>query len=183
VAAAAVLGATAFLLRDDWLPRANAQPPAPVWEAVTDSVRAGLNEKLLAAGGSDVALRFTLSAAEIAGLVARSPQLRTALRRDSVSARVDSLVWIRARARGGASLLVGGTLRVLRPGVGNFRVVRFSVDDSSVDSSMDSSLVQPWRYGWPALVRFALPRRVGRLNAAGGAVYALPADTGSVNHY
>src|SRR6185312_11332203 len=60
VAATIVVLGTAYLTRDVWLPRADAEPAAPAWIPLTDSVTAELDSKLMAVASSEVSVAFAL---------------------------------------------------------------------------------------------------------------------------
>ena len=147
-----VAGAIAFLMRDRWMPRVLGRgEPAPVtWEAVKESERGAqkAGDAIASLGRAGGPAYVTVSAADLAALMVRSSGygLPTAL--DSVEAAIDSEA-VRVRAlvtlddiRGLDALgpLAGlldkqerieftGTLGVLRPGLGEFRVASVKVAD------------------------------------------------------
>jgi len=141
VAAAAMLG---FVVGDRWLPGAGAQSgdiaAEKAWLPVTDSVVAALNVKLASVAANDVGTRLTLSAADVAALIFRSPRRRQTPV-DSIEARIDSVLWIRGRLRGGSRFELGGDVRMSRRGVAEFRVDHLTIGGVDADSARTARLV------------------------------------------
>lgn len=141
VAAAALLG---FVVGDRWLPGAGAQSGDIVaekaWLPVTDSVVTALNVKLSSVGANETGTRLTLSAADMATLIFRSPRRRQAPV-DSIEARIDSVLWIRGRLRGGSRFELGGDVRMSRRGVAEFRVDHLNIGGVDADSAKTARLV------------------------------------------
>ncbi len=141
VAAAAMLG---FVVGDRWLPGAGAQSgdiaAEKTWLPVTDSVVAALNVKLSSVAANDVGTRLTLSAADVAALIFRSPRRRQTPV-DSIEARIDSVLWIRGRLRGGSRFELGGDVRMSRRGVAEFRVDHLTIGGVDADSARTARLV------------------------------------------
>jgi hypothetical protein len=163
-------GAVAFLMRDRWMPRVLGRgEPAPVtWETVKEP-GAGTQKTgndIASLGRADGPAYVTVSAAELAELMVASSGHRLPANLDSVEAAVDSET-VRVRAlveledlRGLdalgplASILdkrerieFSGTMGVLRPGLGEFRVASVKIADLS-------------------LPRAAIPRLLARLDAS-----------------
>ncbi|HZI27895.1 MAG TPA: hypothetical protein VFD64_07045 [Gemmatimonadaceae bacterium] len=163
-------GAVAFLMRDRWMPRVLGRgEPAPVtWETVKEP-GAGTQktgDDIASLGRPNGPAYVTVSAAELAELMVASSGHRLPANLDSVEAAVDSET-VRVRAlveledlRGLdalgplASILdkrerieFTGTMGVLRPGLGEFRVASVKIADLS-------------------LPRAAIPRLLARLDAS-----------------
>ena len=170
VAAAGLLG---VVVGNVWRSRVAAQASDVVaeqrWFPVTDSVVAALNEKLLDVREGRVGAQPTLTAADVAALIARSPRRRR-VPIDSIEARIDSLLWIRGRVRGGSSFELGGNVRVLRRGLAELHVTHFAVDGLSADSAVVARLVVGTRTGSVDRdrLRFELPSFVSALVMANG---------------
>ena len=141
VAAAAMLG---FVVGDRWLPGAAAQSgdiaADRAWLPVTDSVVTALNVKLSSIAANETGTRLTLSAADMATLIFRSPRRRQTPV-DSIEARIDSVLWIRGRLRGGARFELGGDIRLSRRGIAEFRVDHLNIGGVSADSARTARLV------------------------------------------
>jgi hypothetical protein len=133
-----------FFVGDRWLPRAAAQSGDIAaerdWVPVTDSVVTALNVKLSSVAANETGAKLTLSAADMATLVFRSPRRRQ-VPVDSIEARIDSVLWIRGRLRGGARFELGGDVRLSRRGVAEFRVDHLSIDGVNADSARTARLV------------------------------------------
>ena len=169
LAAAAVLG---FVVGDRWLPGAAAQSGdiAAAWLPVTDSVVAALNVKLSSVAASDVSARVTLTAADMAALVFRSPRRRQAPV-DSVEARIDSVLWIRGRLRGGSRFELGGEIRMSRRGVAELLVEHLTIGGVDADSARTARLVVGVRARSTETerMRFDVPAVVAEVAIMGGA--------------
>ena len=176
--AAVTIGAfgAAYLARDVWLPRADAQPAAPAWMPITDSVTAALDEKLLAVAASDVSVTIPLSSAELAILILRPSIYRPGLSLDSIEARVDTLLWIRGRLGDGSPFIVGGSVEVVRRGVAAFRIATLSLDGRADDPRFASRRLRyrAMQRSTTDRVWFEIPDRVGELRLTGGTIRALP---------
>jgi hypothetical protein len=163
-----IVGAIAFLKRDQWMPRLLGRgEPAPVtWETVKEP-SAGTQktgDAIASLSRKNGPAYVTVSAAELAELMVASSGHRLPAELDSVEAAVDSET-VRVRAlveledlRGLDALgpLAGilnkrerieftGTMGVLRPGLGEFRVASVKIADFS-------------------LPRAAIPRLLARLD-------------------
>jgi hypothetical protein len=171
LAAAAVLG---FVVGDRWLPGAAAQSgdiaAEKAWLPVTDSVVAALNVKLSSVAASDVGARLTLTAADMAALVFRSPRRRQAPV-DSVEARIDSVLWIRGRLRGGSRFELGGEVRMSRRGVAELLVEHLTIGGVDADSARTARLVVGVRSRSTETerMRFDVPAFVADVAIMGGA--------------
>ena len=165
-----VLGAIAFLKRDQWMPRVlGRSAPAPVtWETVKEP-GAGTQkteDAIASLGRANGPAYVTVTAAELAELMVASSGYSLPANLDSVEAAVDGeMVRVRALVeledlRGLdalgplASILdkrerieFTGTMGVLRPGLGEFRVASVKIADLS-------------------LPRAAIPRLLARLDAS-----------------
>jgi len=141
LAAAAVLG---FVVGDRWLPGAGAQSgdiiAERLWVPVTDSVVAALNVKLSYAAANESDTKLPLSAADLATLIFRSPRRRQTPV-DSIEARIDSVLWIRGRLRGGSRFELGGDVRMSRRGLAEFRVEHITIGGVNADSARTARLV------------------------------------------
>ena len=145
-----VAGALAFLMRDRWMPRVlGNRAPAPVtWEAVKEPGVEKTGDAVASLGRSGGPAYVSVSAAELAALMVKNSGHRLPAGLDSVEAAIDSET-VRVRAlvtiddiRGLDALgpLGGildkqerieftGTLGVLRPGLGEFRVASVKIAD------------------------------------------------------
>ena len=110
------------------------------WLPVTDSVVTALNVKLSNVAANETGTRLTLSAADMATLIFRSPRRRQAPV-DSIEARIDSVLWIRGRLRGGSRFELGGDVRMSRRGVAEFRVDHLNIGGVDADSARTARLV------------------------------------------
>lgn len=176
VVAAGMLGVVVGGL---WRQRVGAQANAAAaevrWLAVNDSVTQSLNARLIETVLRDPRSPVSLSAADLAALIFRSPRRRT-VAIDSLEARIDSLLWIRGRLRRGPRFELGGDVRVLRRGIAELRVRRLAIDGTATDSTMVSRLVAGPR---PRSVdvdrlRFDVPGFVSSILIADGAAGAVP---------
>jgi hypothetical protein len=174
IAAAGLLG---FIVGERWLPGAGAQAgdlaAEKQWLPVTDSVVTSLNAKLRAAT-NDGSARLTLSAADIATLIFRSPRRRQTPV-DSIEARIDSLLWIRGRLRGGSRFALGGRVHLARRGLAEFRVEHISVGGVDADSAQTARIVVGVRSrsSDTERMRFEVPPFVAGVAVAEGAVELL----------
>lgn len=150
-----VAGAIAFLMRDRWVPRVlgRAEPPPVTWESVREPAAGAqkAGDAIASLGRAGGPAYVTVSAADLAELMVRSSGYRLPTALDSVEAAIDSET-VRVRAlvtlddiRGLDALgpLAGlldkqerieftGTLGVLKPGLGEFRVASVKVADLSL---------------------------------------------------
>jgi hypothetical protein len=185
-----VLGAFAFLTRDRWLPRITGEraPEPPTWEAVSEPGARKAENALASLNRPNGPAYVTLSAAELAGLMVQSAGYRLPATLDSVQAAIeDETVRVRALVKlddikgldalGPLSGLLDkqerieftGTLGVIRPGLGEFRVATVKVADL-------------------ALPRAAIPRLLARLDksvrpegvAPDGIAITIPESIGDV---
>lgn len=157
--------AFAFLTRDRWMSRVTGRTPAPVtWETVAEPRAQKAGDALASLARRNGPAFVTVTAAELAALMVQSSGHRLPAALDSVQAAVDSES-VRVRAlvklddiRGLDALgpLAGllnererieftGTMSVLRPGLGEFRVASVKIGDL-------------------ALPRAAIPRLLARLD-------------------
>lgn len=163
-----IAGVFAYLARDRWAPRVfGRHEPAPVtWEAVTETGAQRTGEDIASLGRPDGPAYVNVSAAELASLMVASAGYGLPASLDSVQAAIDAeTVRVRALvelddirgldALGPLSGLLNkserieftGTLSVLRPGLGEFRVASVRVGDLP-------------------LPRAAIPRLLSRLDAS-----------------
>lgn len=163
-----IAGALAFLTRERWLPRVlGNRGPAPVtWETVSEPGAKKAGDAVASLGRPGGPAYVTLSAAELAALMVENSGHRLPAALDSVQAAIDSeTVRVRALvelddirgldALGPLSGLLDkrerieftGTMAVIRPGLGEFRVASVKVADLS-------------------LPRAAIPRLLARLDAS-----------------
>jgi hypothetical protein len=163
-----VAGALAFLTRERWLPRVlGDRAPAPVtWESVNEPGAKTAGDAVASLGKPGGPAYVTVSAAELAALMVANSGHRLPAALDSVEAAIDSeTVRVRALvelddirgldALGPLSSLLDkrerieltGTMAVIRPGLGEFRVASVQVADLS-------------------LPRAAIPRLLARLDAS-----------------
>jgi len=171
IAAAGLLG---FVVGDRWLPRAGAQSGSlaaeQIWLPVTDSVVAVLNDKLMRAAASGDGVTVSLSAADLATLIFRSPRRRQTPV-DSIEARIDSLLWIRGRLRGGSRFELSGEVEMARRGLAEFRVQHLTIGSVNADSAHVARLVAGVRSRSSETdrMRFELPTFVAELVITNGA--------------
>ena len=163
-----VAGALAFLTRERWLPRVfGDRGSAPVtWEAVNQPGAKTAGDAVASLGRTGGPAYVTVSAAELAALMVESAGHRLPAALDSVQAAIDGeTVRVRALVKlddirgldalGPLSGLLDkrerieftGTMAVIRPGLGEFRVASAQVADLS-------------------LPRAAIPRLLARLDAS-----------------
>lgn len=163
-----VAGALAFLTRDRWMPRVlGRSEPAPVtWESVQEPGAQKAGDAVASLGRRGGPAYVTVSAAELAALMVKSTGHRLPSELDSVEAAIDSeTVRVRALvtiddirgldALGPLARMLDrqerieftGTLGVLRPGLGEFRVSSVKIAD----------LLLP---------RAAIPKLLARLDAS-----------------
>ena len=161
-----VLGAVAFITRDTWLPRVTGKSePAPVtWESVSDPGAKKGEDALTALKRQGGPAYVTMTAAELAALMVESADHRLPQALDSIQAAIEGeTVHVRALVKlddvkgldalGPLSGLLdkqeriefSGTLAVVRPGLGEFKVATVRVADL-------------------ALPRAAIPRLIERLD-------------------
>ena len=145
-----ICGAIAFLTRDRWLPRITGERPAapPAWESVKAPGAREASNALESLSRPNGPAYVTLSAAELAALLVQSAGHRLPATLDSVQAAIeDETIRVRALVKlddvkgldalGPLSGLLGkqeriefsGTLGVLKPGLGEFRVASVKVAD------------------------------------------------------
>lgn len=145
-----IAGALAFLMRDRWMPRVLGRgEPAPVaWESVREPGAQKAGDAVASLGNRGGPAYVTVSAAELAALMVRSTGHRLPPELDSVEAAIDGET-VRVRALVAIDDLRGldalgplarvldrqerieftGTLGVLRPGLGEFRVSSVKIAD------------------------------------------------------
>lgn len=163
-----VAGALAFLTRERWLPRVlgdRGSPPV-AWEPVKEPGAKKAGDAVASLGKPGGPAYVTVSAAELAALMVQNSGHRLPAALDSVEAAIDSeTVRVRALvelddirgldALGPLSGLLDkrerieftGTVDVIRPGLGEFRVASVQVADLS-------------------LPRAAIPRLLARLDSS-----------------
>ena len=141
IAAAGLLG---FVVGDRWLPGAAAQSgdlaAEQVWLPVTDSVAAAVDDKLSRGAMSGGGVSVSFSAADLATMIFRSPRRRQTPV-DSIEARIDSLLWIRGRLRGGTRFELAGEVYIARRGLAEFRVQHLTIGSVNADSGHVARLV------------------------------------------
>jgi len=141
IAAAGLLG---FVVGDRWLPGAGAQSGSlaaeQIWQPLTDSVVPALNDKLSRGAMRGGSVMVSLSAADLATLIFRSPRRRQTPV-DSIEARIDSLLWIRGRLRGGTRFELAGEVGIVRRGLAEFRVRHLTIGGVNADSAHVARLV------------------------------------------
>ena len=161
-----VAGALAFLTRERWMPRVlGREEPAPVtWEAVSEARPKTAGDAIASLGRAGGPAYVTVSAADLAALMVENSGYGLPAGLDSVQAAIDGeTVRVRALvalddirgldALGPLSGLLDkqerieftGTMDVIRPGLGEFRVASVKVADLS-------------------LPRAAIPRLLARLD-------------------
>ena len=163
-----VAGAYAYLTRDRWIARVTGGTDSTTvtWQPVTDPGAKEAEQALAALQRKDGPAYVTMSAAELAALMVASTGHRLPASLDSVEAAViDETVRVRARVRlddirgldalGPLAGVLGnterieftGTMAVLRPGLGEFRVASVKIRDFQ-------------------LPRAAVPRLLARLDSS-----------------
>ena len=194
-----VVGALAFLKRDQWMPRVLGKgEPAPVtWERVKepDAGTQMTGNAIASLGRANGPAYVTVSAAELAELMVASSGHRLPAELDSVEAAVDSeTVRVRAlvelddlRDLDALGPLAGildkrtrieftGTMSVLRPGLGEFRVASVKIADLSLPRSaiprilsrLDKS-VRPEGVS-PDGIAITIPEYIGDVRVARGEI-------------
>jgi hypothetical protein len=192
-----ILGALAFLTRESWLPRVIGErgPAPPTWESVSEP---GAKE----AGNAVAALKrpggpayVTITAAELAALMVESAGHRLPAALDSVQAAVEGeTVRVRALVKlddirgldalGPLSGLLdkqeriefSGTLGVIRPGLGEFRVATVKVADLALPRAAIPRLLQRLDKSArpegvaPDGIAFGIPDHIGDVRVARGQV-------------
>ena len=192
-------GALAFLKRDQWLPRVMGRgAPAPVtWETVKqpDAGTRKTGDDIASLGRANGPAYVTISASELAELMVASSGHRLPAELDSVEAAVDSeTVRVRALvalddlrdldALGPLSAILDkrtrieftGTMSVLRPGLGEFRVQSVKIADLSLPRSaiprllsrLDKS-VRPEGVA-PDGIAITIPEYIGDVRVARGQI-------------
>ena len=192
-----ILGALAFFTRETWLPRVTGSgPPAPVtWESVSDPGARKGEDALAALKRPGGPAYVTLTAAELAALMVESAGHRLPSALDSVQAAIDGET---VRVRGVVKLddikgldalgpLSGildkqeriefrGTLGVIEPGLGEFRVSSVKVGDLSLPRSAIPRLIERLdKSARPAGVSpdgiaIGIPEHIGDVRVARGQV-------------
>ena len=158
-----ILGALAFLTRETWLPRVTGKSQsAPVtWESVNDPGAKKGEDALSSLKRPGGPAYVTLTAAELAALMVESGGHRLPQALDSVQAAIEGeTVRVRASVKlddirgldalGPLSGLLGkqeriefsGTLAVVRPGLGEFKVATVKVGDLSLPRAAIPRLIQ-----------------------------------------
>lgn len=192
-------GGLAFLKRDQWMPRVTGRgAPAPVtWETVKqpDTGTQKTGDDIASLGRANGPAYVTISAAELAELMVASSGHRLPAELDSVEAAVDSeTVRVRALvalddlrdldALGPLSAILDkrtrieftGTMSVLRPGLGEFRVQSVKIADLSLPRSaiprllsrLDKS-VRPEGVA-PDGIAITIPEYIGDVRVARGQI-------------
>jgi len=157
-----ILGALAFLTRETWLPRVigNSERGPVVWESVKDPGAKQGEDALAALKRPGGPAYVTLTAAELAALMVESAGHRLPQALDSVQAAIGGeTVRVRALVKlddirgldalGPLSGILGkqerieftGTLAVIRPGLGEFRVATVKVGELSLPRSTIPRLI------------------------------------------
>jgi len=178
VATAALVTFTAVLAAERY--RANVRdaggmvaiPAAERWTRVTATERATLANKLLTMASSEMPVSISLSAGEFAALAFGPSQARQHVRIDSLDARIDSLLWVRGRLRGGSRFEMGARIVITRPGRAEVRAAQLSfdgVDRPAAEFGAYTAVIQgrkipPGRDG----VWIELPAFVGALHVESG---------------
>lgn len=196
-----VLAGAAWLTRDRWAPRLLGERVAVEataesgWQPVTAAAASTGREKVERLTGADAAM-VTLSAAEVAGYVLA--EVRRGLPGDD-STRVEAAVigdtlFVRAevplRNLGGEvlgplagmvgdreMLLLGGTLDVVEPGLGQFHVARVQLRDFSLPGSIVPRLLRELRRRAPQpagvaedAIAVRMPRQIADVRVSRGQV-------------
>src|SRR4029077_2173709 len=136
------------------------------WAPVNDSVSARLRGKLLGLSRAEVQLRFHFSAAEAGALILGTIEPRPRVPLDSVEARIDSVLWMRGRLRGGPRIAIGGQLRELRPGRAELFVTRLEVDGVATPPSRASRIIAGARIRPTDRLHLLVPAFIGDLHVA-----------------
>lgn len=176
-AGALVLGAAgvAALVRPPSARRETRANALPVWMPVDDVAIFAAQAKLLALRRNRLQLPVAIMPAELAAIAFAAGERPRWAGRVGLSARADSVLWLRGTTTDGRAFTLAAAIRVARPGLGEL-LIRSAELGSVATTSPDSAHarltpVVPFadKFG---RVRFALPRSVGtiRLNAAGPAL-------------
>jgi hypothetical protein len=192
-----VLGAIAWLTREQWQPRVFGDRGSPTitWEPLTDAGATRAREGVASLRRSGGPAYVALSAAEVASLLVAESGYGLPASLDSVMAAIeDDRVRIRARVPLDAirgldalgplsdvlgrteSIEMGGTLAVLRPGLAEFRVRAVSVADLSLPQAVIPRLLarldsRPRPDGVaPDGIAISIPDHIGDVRVARGEV-------------
>jgi hypothetical protein len=106
------------------------------WTPVSDSLVAAVHEKLLRVGASEIRFPLSLSGAELAALVLRSPASRRIAVLAAVEARADSVLEVRGWLPGGRRVVLRADVRVRRRGAGEARVRSLTVDGTTIPAAL-----------------------------------------------
>jgi hypothetical protein len=141
------------------------------WIMVNDSVTEALNETLFRSRAANASEELSLTAADLAALVFRSPRRRVVVV-DSVEARADSLLAVRGQLAGKSAFELQGTLRVLRRGIGELEVKSLVVDGVAIDPTLSTRLLARGRPRTENSdrLRFDIPLNVTSLSLFAGEV-------------
>lgn len=189
--------ALAFLTRERWMPRVlGRDEPAPItWEAVRETGAEQTGSDIASLGRAGGPAYVTVTAAELASLMVQSSGHRLPAGLDSVEAAIDSeTVRVRALvalddirgldALGPLSGLLdkqeriefSGTMHVVRPGLGEFRVASVKVADISLPRSAIPRLLSRLDRGVrpegiaPNGIAITIPDYIGDVRVARGQV-------------
>lgn len=192
-----VAGALAFLTRERWTPRVlgRGEPTPVTWESVNEPGAQAAGDAVASLGRRGGPAYITVSAAELAALMVRSTGYRLPSELDSVEAAIDSET-VRVRALVTIDDLRGldalgplarmldrqerieftGTLGVLRPGLGEFRVSSVKIADLSLPRAAIPKLlarldrsVRPEGVS-PDGIAITIPEYIGDIRIANGQV-------------
>ena len=126
-------GLLGFVVGDRWLPGAGAQSGTSRRNryGCQSRIRLSRAERQVVAqcGERRRCDEMSLSAADLATLIFRSPRRRQTPV-DSIEARIDSLLWIRGRLRGGSRFELGGEVEMSRRGARGVRVQHLTLEVS-----------------------------------------------------
>ncbi|MHB1222657.1 MAG: hypothetical protein ACYC2G_01215 [Gemmatimonadaceae bacterium] len=196
-----VIAGAAWLTRDAWYPRYFGSPAAAevtaeaTWEAVTPAVAERGRSQLARLAGPRPAGAISLRPAEAVGVVLDSltRQLGTG-ERGMEAAVIGDRLYLRASVPlgelggdilgpltgmvdGRETVLLGGTLDVIRPGLAQFRVTEVKVRDFNLPSGVVPRLLRELRRGTTPpdgvaanAVPLRLPESVGAVNVGKGRV-------------
>lgn len=166
VVAAFAAGFVSFTFYNTVRDRQRAAALAPAndgWVPVTDSAIATLRGKLVGFGTTKVSLRITLTTGDVGALIAGGLEPRPRIPLDSLTVRIDTLVWLRGRVRGASRFELAARLHPLGSSRAELQIVRLAIDGVERPTSSASRVMIGWSFGRGDRMQFTVPAFVGDL--------------------